>query len=408
MIRQIAKANAILLLQYAAAALVPLLLVPHIVRSIGVAVYGELAVALAWAGFGGLVTQYAFPLTGSQRLAAGADPAQVLVQAVATKALLLVAVLPPLALVGLLHAPAGAAGSGTWLVLLAVPAGAALNAAWFLQYHGRFLGVALTSIVGTCGALLLGGWGVGGAAPGDVLAAAAALSFGGLYVGAATLIAALRLAGVHRPTSGSPRVLQALREDWPLFASQLVSALYALSGPIVINQLAGAAAAGRYGAIERIVNALGAACLLTHVAAYPRLAQLYVSDRPGYWTLLKIVVGGYLAAAGALAACLWAFRAQVTGFVLGADAAEAHALLAWGLAWLVVGIFGPALTGYLTVSGRSRLVMPLTMQVLAVCVLVGVPAVVVFGPSGWMAALVSAQGIVVLKAYRQWIHRDAP
>lgn len=408
MIRQVATANAILLLQYAAAALVPLLLVPHIVRSIGVTGYGHLAVALAWAGFGGLLTQYAFPLTGSQRLAAGGEPAQVLAQAVATKALLLVAVLPPLALVGFLQAPAGAAGAGTWLVLLAVPAGAALNAGWFLQYHGRFLAVALASIAGTCGALLLGGWGVDGAGPGDMLAAAAALSFGGLFVGVATLLAALRLAGVRRPAAGSARVLQALREDWPLFASQLASALYALSGPIVINQLVDASAAGRYGAIERIVAALSAACLLTHVAAYPRLAQLYLNNRPGYWTLLKIVVAGYLAAAGALAACLWAFRAEVIRFVLGTDAADARALLAWGLAWLVVGIFGPALTGYLTVSGRSRQVMPLTMQVLAVCVLVGLPAVAMFGPSGWMAALVSAQGIVLLKAHRQWIHRDAP
>lgn len=411
MIRLVAKANAILLVQYAAGSLIPLLLVPHIVRSIGIEQFGQLAVALAWAGYGSLVAQYAFPLTGPQRLAgspAAAGPT-VLAETTATKFLLLLLVLPAMAALALFQGTGGSIGIAALVVSVLVPTGTAMNSAWFLQAQGRFSWVCIASIIGACTALGLGWFQVTGSDAGSVVGAAIALSFGTLFVGAATLVSAFRLAGPGpRVRVARARPFELMRQDLPLFASQMISALYTLSGPIVIDQLAGAAAAGRYGAIERIVNALVAACLLTHVAAYPRLAQLYVSDRPRYWTLLKIVIASYLAVAGTLAAGLWLFRVQVTGFVLGANGADAHALLAWGLAWLVVGIFGSALTGYLAVSDRRQRVMPLTMQVLAACVLVGVPAVAVFGPAGWMAALVCSQSIVVFKARREWMDRDAP
>jgi O-antigen/teichoic acid export membrane protein len=407
MIRHIAKANAILLFQYAAGALVPLLLVPHIVRSIGLANYGHLAVALAWAGFGGLITQYAFQLTGPQRLAG--DPSAtdtILADVVVGKATLLAVVLPLMVLVAATQAPPGAAGTGSWLVLLLVPIGAAANASWFLQFQGRFLRVALAAIAGSCGALALGWWWVAGSGTGSVVGAAVSLSFGGVFVGLVTLCSAWRLAGLRRDTVRNSRPLPLLREDWPLFASQLASALYTVAGPILINQVAGASSAGSYSAVERVVNALAAACQLTYVAAYPRLASSYVNDRRAYWRLLTQLIGAHLAATTLLAGIIWTCREPLSAFIFGTTAEDTRSLLAWGLGWLVVGIFGPALTGYLTLSHRKPKVMSLNLAVLGICVLVGIPAIAAFGPTGWMATLVCSQLVVLMVGIHYWRSRD--
>src|ERR1041385_1893127 len=66
--RRFAINNAVLLIQYGVSAMVSVLLVPHIVREIGLAQFGKLALALSIATYGALTVQYAFQLTGPRRL----------------------------------------------------------------------------------------------------------------------------------------------------------------------------------------------------------------------------------------------------------------------------------------------------------------------------------------------------
>jgi hypothetical protein len=68
----------------------------------------------------------------------------------------------------------------------------------------------------------------------------------------------------------------------------------------------------------------------------------------------------------------------------------------------VLGIFGTALTGYLTVSGHSREVWPLTLKILVLSVAMGVPGVFLFGSVGWLAALVLSQFLVLHTGLKHW------
>ena len=68
----------------------------------------------------------------------------------------------------------------------------------------------------------------------------------------------------------------------------------------------------------------------------------------------------------------------------------------------MLGVFGTALTGYLTVSGRSSEVWPLTLKVLISSVVIGVPGVFMFGGVGWLAALVISQFFVLHAGFKHW------
>lgn len=404
MIRQIASANAILLVQYAVGALVPLLLIPHIVRSIGLAEYGQLAVALAWGSYGAVVVQYAFHLTGPRRvaqLAADESPDDVFAEISLAKLLLLLGVLPLMVLAAVIM-PDNSSNSAIWLLLLGLPLAAGLNATWFLQAKNRFMWVCIAAIIGSIATLLFGFSFVNGRDIHSIAAAAAATVLGPVLTGAITLLFAWILLESRGLRWRVAQPSHALKDGLPLFASQFVAALYMMSGPIVINYLLDAQAAGAYSAVERVINALVAACLLTHTAAYPRLAAAYTQDRASYWRVLKFVLAGYVAMTATLGICAWVLRDMLARYLLGGIAQGYGALLAWGLVWLMVGVFGTALTGYLAVSGRSREVMPLTLKILAFAVALGVPAVVIFGSAGWMAALVLSQTLVLLTGYRLW------
>lgn len=402
MFRQVIINNAILLIQYAASAVVPLVLVPHIVRSIGVEAYGGIAVAVAWASFGAIAVQYAFHLTGPKRVAqldAGESHARVFVEILVAKLVLLACALPLMAVVSWSAFPQSATGVHV-AVMLALPAGAALNSSWYLQARGQFLWISVAAIAGATAALWVGFQYVGGADVRSVWAAAWATVAGPVFAGAATFVAAAVLVGRNALHAGVIRPTHSLREGWPLFISQFVATLYVASGPIVISHLAGTSDAGAYSAVERIINAVVGACLLTHTAAYPRLAAAYAHDRSEYWRLLKFVVTGYTAVTALVALIVWSFRKALIEFLFGSDFEYDESLIAWGLGWLVLGVFGTAVTGYMTVSARTKEVLPITLKVLVLSFALGVPGVLVFGGAGWMASLVLSQ-VAVLCADRK-------
>jgi O-antigen/teichoic acid export membrane protein len=189
-----------------------------------------------------------------------------------------------------------------------------------------------------------------------------------------------------------------------VFGSQFLAALYSFAGPIVVGMTAGDRAAGLYSAVERVAAALMAALTLTHTAAYPRLAASYGAARNDYLHLVRLVVGLHGAAVTGLGLLLFVFFEPVSRFVLGEATVETAWLLGLSWLWLASGIFGPLLTGYLTVSGPRGEIMRVTWHVLLVSLPAGCVAAWAFGGAGWLAALVMGQLLVLaraLAAYRR-------
>lgn len=405
LIRQVAKANAILLVQYAVGSLVPLLLVPHIVSVIGLAEYGHLAVLIAWGGYGAVIVQYAFQMTGPKRvmhLDAGDSAASVFVDIAFAKFLLLFIVISVMAVFVLVSVPLESTSSFAWILLFAMPIAAGLNSVWFLQSQDQFFSVCMLAIAGSLLTLFIGLSFVTSSNHRSVDFAVVVSVLGAILIGIGTLVLSISSIKGMKYEWSMTRAISTLKEGWHLFISQFVSMLYSASGPIVINYMIDAKAAGAYSVTERVINALMAAALLTHTAAYPRLAFAYINNRVGYWRLLKLILTGYLSVTLIIAVMAWSLREPVVRFLYGEISGNHDGLLFFGLAWLVLGIFGTAFTGYLTVSGRSSEVWPLTLKILVLSVAVGVPGVFIFGSVGWLAALVLSQFLVLHTGFKHW------
>jgi PST family polysaccharide transporter len=405
MFRRLALDNAILFIQYGVSGLVSLLLIPHIVREIGLAAYGELAIAVAWGTYGAVVVQYAFPLNGPKQIAQprdGESHAETVCRVASAKAVLVgvvvLALLVGAAVIGPSHL-----SSGQWLILLAIPAGFALNMGWYLQAVGRFLSVGAISVVAVLTSLAIGFGFVSHSGKVAGLMAAMSLVAAPLISGTGTLM--LGSIALFRKGTRAARWIspwRELREGWPLFLYQLTSGLYTLSGPIVIGTLLGVAEAGAYSAIERVTNSLIAAAMLTHTAAYPRLAGLYKANPAGYWKMLGAVIASYLIFVSlVVSACTLAWTSTQT-YLFGTDATAHGRLLGVALVWLGIGFFGPILTSYLALSGQGAKVLSLNLIVLGLSFLIGIPSVLAWGTWAWIGALIVAQLPVVWTCVQVW------
>ena len=382
-----------------------MLLVPHIVSVIGLAEYGHLAVFMAWGGYGSVVVQYAFQMTGPKRvmhLALGDSTASVFVDITFAKFILLLVVISVMSGSALVFVPSESTSSCAWILVFAMPIAAALNSVWFLQSQDHFFSVCMLAIIGSLLTLFVGFSFVNINNLQSVNFAIIVSVLGAIFIGVGTLLLSLSLIKDMKYVWNMTRAISALKEGWHLFISQFVSMLYSTSGPIVINYILDAKAAGAYSVTERAINALVAAALLTHTAAYPRLAFAYINNRVGYWRLLKLILIGYLSVALIIAILAWTLREPVVQFLYGEVSGPHEGLLFFALAWLVLGIFGTAFTGYLTVSGRSSEVWPLTLKILVLSVAMGLPGVFIFGSVGWLAALVLSQFLVLHTGFKNW------
>lgn len=406
--RRLLTDNAALGLQYAASALVPLLLIPHFVRVLGLQTYGALAILVAVMSFATVIVQYAFHLTGPAEhggLQGRPGARQLFLDILLARTLLLVGVVTAAAVMlaaiaWLLPAQSAMLRNGALLLLL--PLAATLNAGWYLQARGAFGVLAVLSVVSVCAALAIGFLAVTPADPSSSRAAFA-LGVGPLLLAIGSLAWAL---GRLPDEPGRPSLdgaLNALARGRAAFLSQFVAALYSLAGPLVVGALSGVRAAGLYSAVERPAAALQAALGLTHTAAYPRAASTFAAgNRARYLALLRQVLLLNAVAVAGLGLLLASQLDAVARFVFGEAQAEGRTLIWLAYIWIALGIFGPMVTGYFTVRGTPREILRLTSIVLLVSLPAGVVGAALFGGAGWLAAAIAGQLVVAARAWQAW------
>lgn len=405
MFRRLLADNALLALQYAAGVLVPFALIPHLVRTLGAADYGRVAIAVAALSYASIAVQYAFNLTGPADFAARSTEQgrkALFLDIVLARMLLLAGVLA-IAVCGLLVArfvsrePDGVRLSHWW-TLLALPVGAAFHAGWYLQCTGRLVALSAISITAATSTLIAGFTLVDAGDPHAAMWAAGALGLGPLLTGLGTFFWAAVTLPRDSATTSWRRAIRTLSIGREVFFSQFVAAGYSLAGPIVVGVVAGERSAGLYSAVERIANALQTALGLTHAAAYPRLAALYLQARTQYLRLVRLVLSINALAVGALGVVLLLAASVVSRFVFGEDSTETRWLLALAWLWLAVSLAGPTITGYLTITGSRSEILSLTWRVLLVSLPAGTIGAVMFAGPGWLAGLIAGQCLVIAVA----------
>ena len=390
-----------LAVQYAVSSLITILMIPHIVKFIGLNNYGMIAIGLSLANYAAIIVQYAFHLTGPKQLAyppSGKSAKDVFLEITGAKLILLGAVF----IVFLASIPFikyfGSWDSKIWFFLL-LPVGTALNSTWYFQFIGRFFVSSSIAIIAAVMTLVIGFGMVTANNISSITAATFSLVIGAFLTGIGTFLSACWFLRHSQGGIIWRASVCVLRDGVSIFFSQFTSALYALSGPLIIGFFVNAQAAGAYSTGEWFSNAVIGICLLIHTSAYRKLTILYHDQRRAYWKLMRFVFGVYFACVLPILVIVILAGDMRERFLFGATATGLSTLIWWGMAWVSLGIFGTAITGYLTTSGRQNMVLPLTAKVLIVSLVLGVPGVIYFGSWAWLASLALSQSLVVFVGY---------
>ncbi|GAA3749022.1 oligosaccharide flippase family protein [Terriglobus aquaticus] len=237
--------------------LLPMLVLPYLIRVLGVGNYGLIALAQAFAQYFTIFTDYGFNLSATKRIAIAKGDDDTTVRqtfwgVLLIKATLLIAGFA--LLLGITFAiPAMAAARTAYLVAYLSVLGNVLFPVWYFQGIEKMKNISI--ITGVSKMLTVGAVFFLVHGPADTILALALQSSAPLLAGVAGFAVAVRSnwKGAALPAFADLRLL--LREGWHLFLSTAAVTLYTNTNVFLVGMLGGVTEAGYFSAAEKIIRA---------------------------------------------------------------------------------------------------------------------------------------------------------
>jgi O-antigen/teichoic acid export membrane protein len=308
--------------------LMPLILLPYLLRTLGPRSYGSIVVAQSLMGYATILTDFGFNFTAARDISvARADSAavsQIYWTVVAAKMCLFAISTVVIAAI-VVCTPMFRREWPTFLACSLMVIGNSAFPQWYLQGLERLKDSALIQ-AGAKVVVALATFSLV-KTPGDAWIAAAITS-SPLLLGIA-IAAALRRSILperfYRPRRAE--ILTVLKGSWHMFASSMATTLYGNTNAIVLGLISGDGAVAVYNLAQRLVLAVqGAAVPLTQ-AVFPRASLLFSRDNAQARRLIGKVVWTILPVIGAISLILGIFAPEVVRLVGGRSYGEAALLV---------------------------------------------------------------------------------
>lgn len=408
MFRQLLINNVALAFQYFASGLGALIINPYMVKSVGKNQFGIIAISISAATIISILINYGLFLTGPRDISQSSsrERCAVIFQELTRVKLivflgwlLVASVIYPFAVVIFNYQ----IKVEQIIILGGFSIAAVLNSTWALQGLNKFSGISLLSVAIT-GFTIVACLNFLHEGPNQGVVGALIYVMGPLMLGITTLLVAKHYLDVRwfELCQIGTRFKVRLKEGFPLVSSQLISASYTAAGPIIIAGMLGATAAGTFAAVDRIASPVLGALTLIHTASFPVLSRLFGRSVKRYWQMAMGIVFIYELLAVALSVICLKFEIPILLYIVGDTSDEVKGIYYFSLVWIHLGIFGPLLTGYWSLTKAEGKILKLNVQVCTITALFVPVLMHAFGVQGWYMGVCAAQAPLMYALWKMW------
>ena len=403
----ILQSNLILGFQYLFGAIIPIVLMPFVLREIGIKDFGIYSIFISWATMSSIFILYVFQLTGPialEKIKARNLKLDLTKEIFLAKLIIFIIWLIFLPFLLLITPYELDQLQNILLILILIPLSSLLNSSWFLQYHQKFLTLCKLSFIGALVPSIiiliikLNGYK-------NDLAIISTFYIYPFIIGIGSFIKSAQILSMKNiflflkiNKKNIYGAIHKLKNNFSLFFSQMIALGYGVSGPIFVGYLTGPEEAGKFSILEKIFTPIISASLLTHTAAFPKLIELWRNDKKKYLHILLFVSKIYLLIILIIMSIYFFIQNKINIFVFG-NLENKHLFEAF-LLWIFVAFSGPLLTSYLTISSQNIKVMQMNIFVLLLVLTISSMLTIKYGALGWILGLTIAHlPILVLFAY---------
>ncbi|MGC8947271.1 MAG: flippase [Anaerolineae bacterium] len=260
--------------------IVPLIMVPYLVRVLGPAGYGAVAFAQGFINYLMLFVEYGFDWSATRKISVYRESLKIVNETAlhvwAAKGLLtLLGFVVLVALVALVPK----LNEVKWLLmaLYGLVLGNALFPTWLFQGMERMVAISIINLAMKVAALV--GVFLLIRRPEDTLIYAGLMGGEAIVAGLTGMVVAARMFRLKIARISWKGIRETLREGWVLFLSKASVSLYTVGNAFILGILASHTAVGYYSAAEKIVKSILGLLGPVAQAAYPRLSKLAAESR---------------------------------------------------------------------------------------------------------------------------------
>lgn len=308
--------------------LLPLIVLPYLLRVIGPTEYGLIAFAQSLMGYGVLLTDFGFNLSATRAVSLARDRPEELAgifwSTMMAKLLLLLGGGVAIALV-ILVVPAFRAEWRVFATSGLMVLGAVTFPLWYFQGLERLRVAAIIQALGKLATLVLAFTLVHSAA--DLLAAAAVLSAPSLIAAAlcAVYLTVVAPVAFRRPTLAE--IGAAFRSSWHLFLSSAAATLYLKGNALILGLMSGPYAVALFSIANKVALAVFGLLGPIVQAVYPRASLIVQGSTAQARAFVIRLSGALLPLAAVLSAALGLFARQIVFLFGGAKYLDAVPVL---------------------------------------------------------------------------------
>jgi PST family polysaccharide transporter len=310
--------------------LIPLAVLPFLVRVLGIERYGLLAFAQSFAQYFVILIDYGFNLSATRQIARFRLDREsvsslfwcVIILKVIFMCLSLVILVFLLAEVPRFHSEVGLYSVGFLAVI-----GTVLFPTWIFQGMEQMKYISMVSgSAKLLSAVLLF---IFVRSSSDYVLALAILSGGMLFAGIVGLLVAINRFDIIMKMPPLAELVATLRGGWHLFVSTAATTFYTNSNVFLVGIFAGNVQAGYFSAAEKVIRGMQGLLGPITQAIYPHVSSLAAISRDRAVTFLRksFIWIGILSFIPSL--LLWLFASPVARLILGSSAADCSSIFRW-------------------------------------------------------------------------------
>lgn len=378
--------------------LVPLAVLPYLVRVLGMDRYGLIAFAQSFAQYFSVLTDYGFNYSATRSIAQSRDDAEAVSRHFCSVFVIKVALMGLGALI-LFLVLSGVArfhrdSSFFWVAYLAV-AGNVLFPVWFYQGIEKMQYISVVS--GASRLLAAAALFVFVHNPRDALLALAIQSLGLLVGGIAALSIALARFHLHLQWPRWSDLKTSLRDGWHLFVSTAAVSLYTNTNIFLVGILGGNLEAGYFAAADKLIRAMQGIAAPISQAVFPHISSLVNESRERAlafaWKTLRWTAGLTFVPSVAL---LW-FAPWIVALYFGHAGRGSVPVIRW-IAFLpfIIAISNVLGVQIMIPFGFDRQFSRILISAGLVNVALAIPLIRLFGAQGAGVALLCTEVIVTI------------
>lgn len=309
----------LLLMMQGANYLIPLVTFPYLTRVLGVSQFGVYAFVLTLSQYFVLVTDFGFNLSASKRIAqANGDKKTISEIYWATiSAKCLIGILCGSVVLAIYFFNVNNPDYNGVVFILFTIVGSVFTPIWFFQGIEKISALTLTNVFSRAAAIPLilllvrsvDDANIAMLVQGVVALVAAGISQVLVYRGGFIIKVPFNLVAI----------ISQLKDSFPLFISTIAISLYTMSTPVILKLVSNSYEVGLYGSADRLRGALIGLFLVIGSAIYPRINNLFTTDKVAMYQLLRKIIIAKCSFALTIITGVWLFAPQLVALLLGEE-----------------------------------------------------------------------------------------